>query len=232
MSGARERVSHDFSAQNQAFEIGQLSSFSSLVTIKAPKWIYGAHAVETNLALLSAIVRAPIEHHALEIWYMPFDYAVAVEIFQEHLSTAAIFKQTLGVQLVNAHVLDLTNRINYRRSAALLRLCDLYIGNDTGTMHMAAAVKTPVLMLYYFAAELPSKNHTAPKTDYPYKVPSVTVQPKKALDACRHSNDHYGCVVLERPHCIAQITVDTAFDAYNRLKKRIAEKNIEPLFIS
>ena len=145
--------------------------------------------------------------------------------------SATIFKRALDRKALD-HVLDLTNRINYRRSAAILRLCDLYIGNDTGTMHIAAAVKVPVLLLYYFAANLPPKNHTAPKTDYPYRVPSVIVQPKHALEQCRGSNDHYGCVVLERPHCIAQISVDTAFDGYNRLKKRVAEKNIEPLFIS
>lgn len=231
MSGARERVSHDFSAQNQAFEIGPLSSFSSLVTIKAPKWIYGAHAVETNLALLSAIVRAPIEHHALEIWYMPFDYAVAVEIFQEHLSTAAIFKQTLGVQLVNAHVLDLTNRINYRQSAVMLRCCDIYIGNDTGTMHLAAAVSTPVLMPSCFAADLDVK-FSVLDIYHPYRVPSVTVLVKNALPECKALNNGVGCVIYNRRHCIAQIAVDKMFEGYRRLKERIAEKNIEPLFIS
>ncbi len=146
--------------------------------------------------------------------------------------SVAVFKQTLGDKMFDKHVIDLTNKVNFRQSAAILSLCSLYIGNDTGTMHMAAAVKTPVLMLHYFAADLPHHDHTAPKTDYPYHVPSVTVQPKHALDQCRESKDHYGCIVVDRPHCIAQITVETAFDAYNQLKKRIAEGNIEPLFIN
>lgn len=31
---------------------------------------------------------------------------------------------------------------------ALLARCDLYVGNDTGAMHMAAAARTPVVMIY------------------------------------------------------------------------------------
>ena len=145
--------------------------------------------------------------------------------------SAAIFKQTLGDRLVNAHVLDLTNRINYRRSAAILRLCDLYIGNDTGTMHMAAAVKTPVLSPNCFAADLPMRDDSIPKVFYPCGVPSVIVQPKHALSDCKGSTESFGCTHYER-HCIAQIAVDKMFEGYRRLKERIAANNIEPLFIS
>ena len=145
--------------------------------------------------------------------------------------SAAIFRQTLGDKLFDRHIIDLTNKLNYRQSATILSLCDMYIGNDTGTMHMATAVKTPVLMLNCFAADLPQEN-SIPQHYYPYRVPSIIVQPAHALDQCRESKDHYGCIVIDKPHCIAQIDVETAFDAYNQLKKRIAENNIEPLFVS
>lgn len=38
--------------------------------------------------------------------------------------------------------------MSVRRSAALLALCEAYIGLDTGTTHLAAAVGTPVFALY------------------------------------------------------------------------------------
>ncbi len=37
---------------------------------------------------------------------------------------------------------------NLREVAALIRACDVYIGNDTGPMHIAAAVGTPVIALF------------------------------------------------------------------------------------
>ncbi|MDE0086310.1 MAG: glycosyltransferase family 9 protein, partial [Candidatus Poribacteria bacterium] len=37
---------------------------------------------------------------------------------------------------------------NLREVAALIAACDIYIGNDTGPMHIAAAVRTPVIALF------------------------------------------------------------------------------------
>ncbi len=38
--------------------------------------------------------------------------------------------------------------LSVRQSSALLKKCDVYIGNDTGTMHLAAAVKTPCVAIF------------------------------------------------------------------------------------
>lgn len=38
--------------------------------------------------------------------------------------------------------------LSVRESAALLKDCDMYLGNDTGTMHLAAAVGTPCVAVF------------------------------------------------------------------------------------
>ncbi len=44
--------------------------------------------------------------------------------------------------------LDLAGRINLRELAALISRCHLFITNDTGTMHIAAAVQTPLIAVF------------------------------------------------------------------------------------
>ena len=52
-------------------------------------------------------------------------------------------------------ITDLTGKISFRQTAAALSLCDMYIGNDTGTRHLATATDTPVLSPNCFPLELP-----------------------------------------------------------------------------
>jgi heptosyltransferase-2 len=44
--------------------------------------------------------------------------------------------------------IDLTGKTDLLQLAALLEQCSLLVTNDTGTMHMAAAVKTPVVAIF------------------------------------------------------------------------------------
>ncbi|MBQ9479767.1 MAG: glycosyltransferase family 9 protein [Selenomonadaceae bacterium] len=146
--------------------------------------------------------------------------------------SAMIFKQSLDEKFFAEHIIELTNRCNCRQSAAVYMLCDMYIGNDTGNMLIAAGAKTPILNPNCFPADVPMGSGAMPKLFGAYHVPAVIVQPKHALPECRNSKISYGCTVPDRPHCITQITVEKMFEAYNILKERIAANNIEPLFIS
>jgi len=44
--------------------------------------------------------------------------------------------------------LNAAGRLSVRESAALLRRCTLYLGNDTGTMHLASAVGVPCVAIF------------------------------------------------------------------------------------
>jgi ADP-heptose:LPS heptosyltransferase len=47
-----------------------------------------------------------------------------------------------------SHVIDLVGRTDLLTAAAVLRRCAMFIGNDTGLMHIAAAVGVPTLGLF------------------------------------------------------------------------------------
>ena len=131
------------------------------------------------------------------------------------------------------HIINLTNKINFRQSAAVLNLCDCYIGNDTGMIHAAATLKIPVLSPNCFPVDMEMTPASFPQRYYPYNVPSVIVQPKHALPECKNSKNKRatGCVA-DRPHCINQITPENMFQAFKHLQKQIAKNATEPVFFN
>ena len=54
----------------------------------------------------------------------------------------------LLASIPSERVIDLVGRTDLLTVAALLRRCVLFIGNDTGLMHIAAAAGTPTLGLF------------------------------------------------------------------------------------
>src|SRR5271163_1704452 len=56
--------------------------------------------------------------------------------------------QPLLEAIPDDRLIDLVGRVDLLTAAALLRRCALFIGNDTGLMHIAAATGTPTLGLF------------------------------------------------------------------------------------
>ncbi len=75
---------------------------------------------------------------------------------------------------------------NLRKVAALISSCNLYIGNDTGPMHIAAAVGTPVVALFG------STDHTR---SGPYGEQNTVVQSgiKLGCNPCHPGRNPGGC---------------------------------------
>ncbi len=91
-------------------------------------------------------------------------------------------------------------RLSVRQAAAALSHCEFFVGNDTGTMHLAAAVNTPCVGIFA-AIEWPGKW-------YPYG---------RAHRVLRHSVACEGCHLFEciehDMECLKQITVAEAVAA-------------------
>lgn len=148
------------------------------------------------------------------------------------LKSAEILKRTIP-EIYAGKIIDLTNTVNYRQSAAILSFCDAYIGNDTGTMHLATAVKCPVLEVSCYPSDLTFTLGDTLSVYYPYGVSNVIVRPKKALSECSADKPHnsYGCRIVNTPHCITQINPKVLFEGLKYLNQRILENNLKPLYI-
>ena len=93
-------------------------------------------------------------------------------------------------------------KTSLRQTAALIERMDLFITNDTGVMHIAAALKTPTVALFC---------PTDPRICGPYGAESVSVVAKPiTCDPCT------GKKCLD-PLCMGQITVEEVVKAAKRL---------------
>lgn len=120
-------------------------------------------------------------------------------------------------------VIDVVGRTTLRQTAALLRHCQILIGNDSGPMHMAAAVGVPVVELYHSAA--PSTfGLDAASAFHPWEVPYTLVRPQSALPPCRGRCGGTGA------HCILAIETAEVFRiVQNRLDDILKGKKVRAM---
>lgn len=117
--------------------------------------------------------------------------------------------------------LVLAGEVPFSVSAAVVARCALYLGNDTGLMHVAAALHLPVLSVNCFPVSLGLQVLSLPVRFRPYGVPSVTCVPREARDGCADAW-RYGCSREGEAHCILGVTVRQVLDAYQLLRRKVA----------
>jgi lipopolysaccharide heptosyltransferase III len=95
-------------------------------------------------------------------------------------------------------VINLCGRLTPRESAAVFAQARVFVGHDSGPMHLAAAVQTPCVAI--FAAR------NKPRVWFPYGQQHRVVY---------HQTDCWGCgletCIIERKKCLTSITVDEVF---------------------
>ena len=111
----------------------------------------------------------------------------------------AILARDLGSSVLNA-----VGQATLRQTALLQKCCRLFVGNDTGTMHMAAAVGVPVIELSCHPRSGDVWSANSPLRFGPWGVRHIVLQPGSAQPNCVIE------CVADRPHCILHITVEQA----------------------
>ncbi len=143
----------------------------------------------------------------------------------------------LEKSIKNKRAINLAGITSFRQSAAVMDLCDRgYIGNDTSTLHMMAALGKPVLVVNAYSADKPLVSKcpgyiASPLLIRTKGVPAVVVVPDKAADECVSDNSSsYGCIHTYEPHCINGVKVDAVVHGWRLLqdnvKKGIKEHQI------
>lgn len=92
---------------------------------------------------------------------------------KEDRPAATAIQDALGGEAVDA-----AGRTTLRQTAALLKRCRLFVGNDTGSMHLAAAMGVPVVEISCFPVNGPDWHWNSPLRFGPWGVPNRILQPK------------------------------------------------------
>jgi ADP-heptose:LPS heptosyltransferase len=126
----------------------------------------------------------------------------------------ALEEKRLGLQLKEKSgdvVINLEGKVPLELLPATVSLGALYIGSDTGIMHLAAAAGLPVLAISGHPLDGDPLWPESPLRFGPYGVASGFVQPKTAAVPCTRY------CVSEKPHCILNVSVEQAATALNLL---------------
>ncbi len=118
-------------------------------------------------------------------------------------SEASEYAAEMWTQRSAGSVINLCGTLTPRESAAVFERSQIFLGHDSGPMHLAAAVQTPCVAI--FAAR------NIPRTWFPYGARHTVLY---------HRTECWGCgletCLVEKKRCLAGISVDEVFAAVQR----------------
>lgn len=148
----------------------------------------------------TALKRWPVERYAL----------LADQLFQEHDARIVLVggggEEQISQNIISAmagRAIDLSGQTTLRQLAAVLRKADLFIGNDSGPMHLAAACGIKVIGLF---------GPTSPQRFSPYGDYCIALRMEKNCPPCMQDK-------CNRPgyRCIDQISVSDVMVAVRQM---------------
>jgi lipopolysaccharide heptosyltransferase II len=104
--------------------------------------------------------------------------------------------------IMKGRPVDLTGDMSWGELGAFLQGCELFIGNDTGAMHMATAIGTPVVALF---------GPSDPRCYGPYKGKGTTIWHDVGCNPC-FSRGRFNSECTEA-RCILSITVEEVVES-------------------
>lgn len=117
--------------------------------------------------------------------------------------------------------IDLVNRTTLAEIVAVIANCDIYVGGNTGLIHMASAMHVPVVEI---SAQWDSGNQNSDQAVTrvgAWKTETVVVQPIQGLDEeCVHA----GHCIKNYSHCIMQVSVEMVENAVSDMLAKIERR--------
>lgn len=108
----------------------------------------------------------------------------------------------------NSDTINLIGKLTLAQSANIISRAIAYVGNDTGTMHLAAALNIPCIVISMHPKTADLWHVNSPMRFGPWGVKSLILQPNRPIEEqCKD-----GCIA-HTPHCISEIDAEDVFNS-------------------
>jgi ADP-heptose:LPS heptosyltransferase len=161
--------------------------------------------------------------HARKRWPVEFYQQVMDQIAKKHAVQFVVVGSKSEIVLarqLKGDFIDCVGKTTLRECAAVMEKCDVYLGNDTAPMHMAAAMGLAVVAISCHPLDgslvsAYSPNRFGPRTLHSSVLQPVSLQGKCAVEVqgqkfCRHAS----------AHCIRSVSVVDATAAVSKFLSR------------
>ncbi|GKS59011.1 hypothetical protein YTPLAS18_25380 [Nitrospira sp.] len=201
-------------------DLGLLKTIGISSPVEWPRLYLSQEEEEAAERILRESKLDPIErplvmlHPGARYWFKtwpPERFARLADCLTDSLGCAVIIgggaaEQPIGRaidQMAHGPIVNLVGTIKLREYAALVKRCAVFIGNDNGAMHIAAAVGTPVIGLF---------GPSDPAEWAPRGTRSVICYKGVDCRQCFHPTCRRG-----EDNCMRQISVDEVLEAVRRV---------------
>lgn len=141
----------------------------------------------------------------------PLENFVCVGLWLRHHRDAGIiilgnaYEKEIGeviLRRLGNHAVNAVGQTTLRQAAAVLERCDLFVGNDSGLLHIASAAGTRIVEVSCHPLRGSDMDSHSPVRFGPWSNRKVIVQPDEPAAPCMQ-----GCEAKEA-HCIKRVSVE------------------------
>jgi ADP-heptose:LPS heptosyltransferase/2-polyprenyl-3-methyl-5-hydroxy-6-metoxy-1,4-benzoquinol methylase len=149
----------------------------------------------------------PIENYvAIANWFIDtFSACILVVGSQKDQAAGEQIRKDCGSNIIN-----LAGLATVGETSAVLKYCKLFIGNDAGPIHLAAAANVPVIEISCHAMTASADHPNSPIRFGPWMASSIVLRPEEPLPPCTS-----GCV-FPVPHCVTRVSAQMILEAVNK----------------
>jgi len=161
-------------------------------------------------------------HSILKQWPLEYFRDIAQNLYDDDNSTVFVLLGAKGdieqgnefVNICNSELtfLNLIAKTTLRETGAILKSCSLYIGNDSGNIHLAAAANIPAIGLY---------GSSCSHRFSPWGSSCHFIAIEKECGPCKngHIIDRCSVCIYDKPLCMYELTVDMVHSKVKELSK-------------
>lgn len=124
-----------------------------------------------------------------------------------------------NINVLEDRVHNIAGQTSFGETAAQLSVCDLFVGNDSSPMHLAAAVGIPVIAIF---------GPTSPQEYGPYPLDDprhIAIWKHPTGKPCFFLGKMQACANCT---CMQSVTLDDVWEAVQRLVPRIENREVAP----